>query len=161
MCLYTHDAQYNPVMWPWEHLQVRKNLPIRAILLSRRFKVQHKPHWGALFLHHGGWRGGVGGHPASKVPQCVQAVGNTQVQWFPTNTREQVELLKLRDRKEVTKHGASGETGSSELCYTNEHNHDLFKRCLRFFNQRSFGIQGFNIWMVVIYNHHWIVLNYL
>lgn len=59
--LYTHDAQYNPVMWPWEHLQVRKNLPIRAILLSRRFKVQHKPHWGVLFLHHGGWRGGVGG----------------------------------------------------------------------------------------------------
>lgn len=113
--LYTHDAQYNPVMWPWEHLQVRKNWPIRAILLSRRFKVQHKPHWGALFLHHGAWRGGVGGHPASKVPQCVQAVGNTWVQWFPTNTREQVELLKLLDRNEVTKHGASGDHLNSAI----------------------------------------------
>lgn len=57
-CCYTHTTHnitqscdrgsFPLLQCAREHLQVRKNLPIGAILLSRRSKAQHRPHRGTL-----------------------------------------------------------------------------------------------------------------
>lgn len=150
--LHTYNAQYNPVMWPWElpppavctgassseeefanqsyiaepSLQSATQTPPRD---PRRTPALYAPRWS---------------HPVSKVPQCVQSVANTWVQWFPTSTRVQVELLKWRERHDKT----------STITW---------KRIVSIllYQYAKWFIQVFNIWIVVISNNHWVVLNHL
>lgn len=132
--LHTYNAQYNPVMWPWElpppavctgasssEEEFANQSNIAEPSLQSATQTPPRDPRGTFALCAPRWS-----HPVSKVPQCVQSVANTRVQWFPTNTRVQVELLKWQDGKDTTKHRPSHGTGSSPFCYVNMPN-DLYK----------------------------------